>query len=276
MKRKYWPLLLLSVLIGSLFALVYIKTLSWLNDRYQAPDSYYSHGLLVPLISAFLIWRKRAALRNNYENTFNEMGLVLVACSLLVHVVSTILNIYFVSSYSIMGIIFGISIFLLGIKATKQIMFPLFFIFFMLPLPQTAINVISFPLKMFVTKSVVWLLRLFMDVPIRNEGFIIYFPRSSLLVENPCSGLRSLIVVMALGSIFAYLLKSGMNRKIILFTLSIPIAVVANIFRVLILALSVFIYGEGILKTFFHDLTGYLVFLLSFFLLSLSRRKLIE
>jgi len=128
-------------------------------------------------------------------------------------------------------------------------------------------------MKMFATKSAVFLLKTGFNIPIKNEGFQIFFPNASLIVENPCSGLRSLITLLALGSIFAYLLKASFIKRIGLFLLSIPIALLSNLIRVVLLSLGVYIYGSNITKSFFHDSSGYLVFAISFICLLLIWRK---
>ena len=105
----------------------------------------------------------------------------------------------------------------------------------MFPLPLVAINAISFPMKMFATKSSVFILRETLHIPMRNEGFMIFFPDASLLIGNPCSGLRSLISFLALGAIFAYFLKASKVKKFSLFLLAIPVALISNIIRVILL-----------------------------------------
>ena len=261
MKNKNLYLLLISVTI--FLILIYHSTFVWLYERYISADSYYSHGFLVPFVSVFLIWLKRRDLKIE-KGKFNPLGLILIVFSLLVHYLSLLAGVYFISGFSILGLVFGISLFLFGNTLTKKIAFPLFFLIFMFPLPLVAVNTIGFPLKMFVTDSVVFFLKNAVNLPVRNEGFRIFFPTGSLLVENPCSGLRSLIVMLALGSIFAYFLRSSIKKKVILFLLCIPVALLSNMLRVVLLSLSVYVYGGTATQKYFHDLTGYLMFSFAF------------
>lgn len=259
--QTYLFLKLGFILIVVIF--IYFPTFVWLFERYTANDTYYSHGFLIPFVTTFLIWLKRENLAIS-KVKYSLLGLALIIISLVIHFLSMLTEVFFISGFSIIPLVFGISLFLYGKEITNEISFPLAFLFFMFPIPLVVINSISFPLKMMVTKSAVAILRSTLNIPIRNEGFQIFFPNASLIVENVCSGLRSLITMLALASIFSYLLKCSLSKRILLFFLSIPIAFISNLVRVILLSLAVYIYGSQISKSFFHDLTGYLVFVIAF------------
>ena len=255
-----------------LIVLIYHSTFLWLYERFIAKDSYYSHGFLIPFVTGYLIWLKKEQLKN-INPKYNLWGVVLIISSLLLHLLSILAEVFFVSGFSILFLVFGISLFLYGREVTKKILFPLSFLIFMFPLPLVAISAVSFPMKMFATKSAVFILRAFVHIPMKNEGFEIFFPNASLVIGNPCSGLRSLISMLALGSIFAYLLKASMAKRLILFFLAIPIALISNIVRVILLCLGVFVYGSQMTRGLFHDFTGYLVFVIAFVSLWLCWKK---
>jgi len=294
---KIKNIVLKIALIFPFIIIIYFSTFVWLYERYTATDTYYSHGFLVPLVTAFLIWQKRKELKKIKRQfnpsqksleaysprdechiafsaqeeasdfsprSFTSFGLALIILALLIHFASVIAGVFFMSGFSILLLVFGISLYLFGKEITKKISFPLSFLIFMFPLPLVAINAVSFPMRMFVTKSSVFILNIFTNIPVKREGFQILFPKGSLVVENPCSGLRSLIVMLALGSIFAYLLKSSIFKKIILFLLAFPIALVSNLIRVILLCLAVYTYGSQKIMGFFHEFTGYLVFVIAF------------
>ncbi len=271
MKIKY-SLTMKSVVFISLIILIYHSTFIWLYERYVAVDTYYSHGFLIPFVTTTLIRLKRKELEKiEYKGSF--WGLTLIIFALSIHLLSILAEVFFVSGFSILFLVFGISLFLCGTKITKKISFSLSFLVFMFPLPLVAINSISFPMKMFATKGAVFILKEFMNIPIKNEGFQIFLPDASLVIGNPCSGLRSLISFIIVGSLFAYFLKASMMKKIVLFSLSIPVALVSNILRVILLCLGVFIYGNQMAKGFFHDFTGYLAIAFAFVSIWLFWRK---
>jgi exosortase len=273
MKKELWQLGLAALLVG----VIYYPTGIWLVERYVAADTYYSHGFLVPLVSGYFIWlavRKNgmASLINNDRSNLWGLGIILGALG--IHMLSMLMEVYFVSGYSLFVLVFGVTIFLYGWDFTKKILFPLSFLFFMFPLPLVALNAVSLPLKNIATKAAVLAMKYFMRLPVRSEGFEIIFPKVSLVVDNPCSGLRSLISMLALGTIFAYLLKDKLYKRIILVLLAVPIALVANSLRNILLSTGVYIYGAQILNTFFHEFTGYVVFLMAFWLLWYAWRKM--
>jgi len=257
----------------ALLGITYQSTIIWMAERFTRTDSYYSHGFLVPVVTAYLIWLKKEELAG-IKRMPSLWGLVLIVFGLLLHVASTLAEVFFVSGFSIFFVVCGLSLFLYGKEITRKISFPLLFLLFMFPLPLVTINDISFQLKMFVTNIAVQTLEKFTSIPLKREGFHIYFPNASLTVGNPCSGLRSLIAMLALGSVFAYLLRAKIWKKAILFVLAVPIALFSNYLRVIVLCFAAFIYGNKAIQGFFHDMTGYLVFVIAFVLLWASFRFL--
>jgi exosortase len=248
---------------AALFAYAYQPTLVWLYERFMAPDTYYSHGFLVPLVTLVMVWRRRFDLAQSLPAS-DLRGLILVCCSLVLHILATYANIYFLSGLSIPLFALGICLYAFGRVITRHVRFALLFLFFMIPLPTSVINTVSIPLKIFVTKAVVFILGPIMGIPLRHEGFKIFFAKGSLTVENPCSGLRSLIVIIALGTVFAYLLKGETWKRALVALSSIPIALASNILRVLILCLSVHVYGPQTTQNYVHDSSGYVMFAAAF------------
>jgi exosortase len=259
--NRYFPYVMIIV---GLFVLVYYRTLIWMYGRFVGADSYYSHGFIIPLVSAFLVWQKRDTLRK-LQIGYSKYGLVLIIVSLVLHLLSTIFYIFSSSGFSILLLVFGISLFILGKEATKAIFFPLLFLIFMFPLPASFIDVLAEPLKMNAARIATF----FVDqagISVFREGFYIKTINGELLVGNPCSGLRSLISFLGIGSLFAYLLDISMVGKSILFFLSVPIALASNILRVIALVLVTHYYGyqKASPDSFFHDFSGIMVFVIGF------------
>ena len=240
----------------------------------MASDSYYSHGFIVPFVSGFFIWQKRKELKE-INAVYSIWGLLLIIVSALIHVTGILLYVFSVSGFSIFFLITGIVLFLFGKDITRIIFFPLFFLIFMFPLPLAIISAISFPMKMLVAKVGVDIVG-FIGIPVYREGFNITIPAGNLLVGNPCSGLRSLIAFLALGSVFAYMSGISNIKKLILFLLTVPIAILSNMVRVPILILISHYWGLAAASTdsFWHDASGVFVFILGLFLLFYSERFL--
>ena len=243
-----------------LFSFTYMSTLRWMYDRFTTVDTYYSHGFLVPFIGAFLIWQKKDTLEK-IPVAYSWLGLVFILIALLLHFLSTILYVFFTSGFSILLLAFGISMFIFGWERTKEVLFPLSFLVFMIPLPSSLINVVSLPMKMQVASIGAGIVNL-LGVPIFQTGFFIDTAKGTLVVDDPCSGIRSLISFMALGALTGYIGNPPAKSKILIFALSIPIAMATNILRVSFLILVTNYYGTNIVQpeSWVHSVSGYLVF----------------
>lgn len=266
---RVWALLIIA---PSLAVIAYCDTFVWLIGRYRAVDSYYSHGFLIPLLSGYLIWTKRRELQGlSYE--YSSRGLFILLFGLLLHIAGTFVHFFFVSGVSLFLFILGTTLFLFGKKVTKKILFPLIFLIFMIPLPLPLITAILFPMKVFVVKVAAGIIRL-MEIPIYVEGFNVHFSKGSLLIGNPCSGLRSLIAFLAMGAMISYLRTHSVNKWITIIFLSFPVAFFSNILRSISLILAADQWGTEVSSPqhWFHDLLGITVFALGLsILLALGR-----
>lgn len=254
-------LIWVSIITG-LLACTYYEAIGHLLQRFEARDSYYSHGYMVPFVSAYLIWRKRKELAA-LKPQGSLWGLPLVAVALLVHVVSYFLKINFTSYISCLAVLFGISLFLGGWKITKVLLFPLIFLIFMIPLPRVVILGISFEMKLMASEISCWLMSL-AGLEVEASGSRIFYPGGFLLVGDPCSGLRSLISFLALGTVVVQLTSGEIWKKTILFLSVVPIALLSNVVRIMVLTFASYIYGSQIIDGFLHDFMGIMVFVIGF------------
>jgi exosortase A len=259
----------LSVILLS-FIGCYYSTINWMYERYISPDTYYSHGFLIPFVSGYIIWQKKELLMKT-EIEISWWGFVLIITSILFHLMGTVLYIFSISGFSIFFMVIGLSLFLFGKNVTRIILFPLLFLVFMFPLPLKVISMISFPMKILVTKVSVSIVSS-IGIPVFREGFNISIPAGNLLVGNPCSGLRSLITFLALGAVFAYFSDMSLIKKNILFSFSIPVAIASNMVRVPMLILISHFWGleAAAPDSFWHDASGVLVFIIGLLILIIS------
>ncbi|HBR15656.1 MAG TPA: exosortase A [Candidatus Omnitrophica bacterium] len=260
-------------LAGIIFLLAYAPTFVWMWDRWFARDSYYSHGILVPFVSLFLIWQRREELKK-MKPAESGVGLWLIILGFLVHVFSSLFRVYFLSGFSMLFVLAGLILFFWGAGVFKKVAFPVAFLVFMIPLPLVVISNISFRLKMFAAEVGKIILNQ-MGILAKREGSIIYMRHAQVVVEDVCSGLRSLISLTALGSIFAYWMRGHIAKRLFLFLTTIPIAIVTNACRVILLSAISEIWGPQYATGFIHDLSGFMVFGLAFILLY-SVGKLLE
>ena len=264
-------LILLSFLC---FIYTYQKTFLWLYERYTSPASYYSHGFLIPLISAYLIWRKKDQLLEAGRSS-SGVGLSLIAMALVVHIFSVWTHIFFTSGFSILLLAVGLSLYLFGPEFSRKIAFPLGFLAFMFPLPLQAISALSLPLKLMVASIAADVVRA-LGVPLFREGAIIHLAKTSLAIGDPCTGIRSLISLLAVGALIAYFSKTTTLRRMILVLFAIPVAIFANTLRVCALILAANWFGGqwASPEHLFHLASGMTVFIISTILLLAAMRVL--
>lgn len=219
--------------ISVLFLITYLPVLATLHAKYSEIDSYYSHGYLVPLVSGFIIWHKRDRLKP-LRGVPSPSGLWVLGGGLLVYLLATWWYVNFAAALSMLIVLGGLSLSLAGRAVTRELAFPLAFLLFMIPLPKISIIYITFWLKLFVASVAVQLVDA-VGVPVLLEGAFITLPNGVLEVDNACSGLRSLIALTALGVVYAYLQPVSPMRKWIIVLSAIPIAIAANLTRVVAL-----------------------------------------
>jgi len=193
-------------------------------------------------------------------------GLILVALGLVLFVLANAAAEYFTLRLSLIVTLAGLVWLLFGRRFTSDIWFELAFLVFMIPLPYVIYYAATFPMQLFATKVTVAILHL-IGMSAVQQGNIIHLPGYSLEVAEACSGLRSLISLLALGAVYARLTQKGIPRQLILFISTIPIAIAANIFRVTFTAVGAYAVSRELAEDFLHELSGMMVFVVAFIML---------
>ena len=171
--------------------------------------------------------------------------------------------------------IIGLVLLLSGREIFKILAFPLFFLFLMVPLPESLLNMIAFPLQLIAAKFAVWSLQE-LGIPALVEGNIIHLAHTQLFVAEACSGLRSLMALITLGVVFAHFFKRGaIWSKLFLVASTIPIAIFVNAFRVALTGYLTHHFGQEASGGAIHDFQGIFTFGLAFFIL-LGEGRLID
>jgi len=263
MNRKITLYIKISI-VSLLLVIVYYNTFIWMAERWARSSSYYSHGYFIPLISGYLIWKARQSF---YDNTFSFslLGLVLLVTGALLQIASAFMRIHFTSGLSFVVILTGITFFIFGNKLGIKLLFPLLFLLSMVPMPLSAVADLTLNLKLFAARCTMSIIDL-LGIPAVQDGSRINFSNSSVLVADACSGLKSLIALISFGALFAYVSGLSSYMKSILFISSMPVAIIANITRILIVSLAANRWGSEFADSI-HGVTGILVFVIAFILL---------
>lgn len=259
-RENRWILLLLLPLLVAVYATVVPGMVAQWSE-----DPNYSHGFLVPLISAWFLWQRKDDLKCAPARS-TGVGLPVLLLGLLMLVVGIAGTEYFTMRASLVVVLTGIVLYWFGWEVLKIAALPLGFLIFMVPLPYIVYDAIAFPLKLFVAKFSVLVLKA-AGVVVLREGNIIMFPNTILEVADACSGLRSLVSLLALAVAYAFLSqKTGIKRTLVILS-AVPIAIVTNMTRVVATGFLAQYYGADAAEGFFHEFAGLAVFALAMVLL---------
>ena len=226
----------------------------------ESPD--YSHGPLIPLISLFVVFQKRKVLKR-IKFDGSSLGIYILLCAILLQAVALRAQVNFLSSYSIILAIVGIVLYLFGKKMLSELLFPILFLFFMVPFWGVITNNLSNLLKILSSFSSFHILQ-FIGYPVLREGVTLHFAGDSMEVANPCSGIRSLISILAIGTLVVYYSNGTIFKKVILVLLGIPLFFIANTLRIILFGIILETKGILITEGFLHTLTGLAVFIFAF------------
>jgi len=255
-----WQLAVFIAIIAFLYHEILAKLVSdWWND----PD--FSHGFLVPLFSGFVVWQQRKKL-DAIESKPSAFGLVVIAGALAILIVGVLGAELFLSRTSMIFLLAGFLIFYRGWPLFRAVLFPWAFLFLMVPIPAIIFNQITFPLQILASKLASNLLPIF-GVPVLREGNVIQLPAMPLEVAEACSGIRSLMSLGTLAIVYGYFIEDTHWGRVLLALCSIPIAVAANAGRILGTGLMVQYWDPEKALGFFHEFSGWVIFLLSLGLL---------
>jgi exosortase len=228
-------------------------------------DENYSHGFLVPLIAGYFIWQRWPNLKARTVKP-DGLGLVVIVWGLLQLLVAWFGSEYFTMRSSLIVLLAGMTLFWFGREVLKGMALPLGYLIFMVPIPYIIYDMVAFPLKLFVTKVSVVFMKM-LGVVVVREGNIIMFPTTTLEVADACSGIRSLISLLAIAVAYAYVIRiSNLRRWVIIFS-AVPIAVATNALRVIMTGILAQWWGARAAEGFFHEFAGMAVFVLAMLML---------
>jgi exosortase len=240
---------------------LYGKTLAALAvEWWQNPD--YSHGLLIPFALGYLLYEKR----KNFEAIPLQpswWGLLLIAGSQAINLVGFLGAEFFLQRSSFVLLLAGVVLYLAGWKFVWESAFALLLLALAIPLPTIVFNLVALPLQLIASSWAESFLQI-CRIPVLREGNILVLSQQTLNVTEACSGIRSLMSLVTLGIMIAYFLPFRWWARIVFISTTIPIAIVANSFRVAGTGLLASWFGEKAAQGFFHTFSGWLVFVFAF------------
>ena len=233
--------------------------MQWWSD----PD--YGHGFLVPLISGYVLWHQRARWFNS-EFKPSNFGFLVMLGGVVLLLGGSLGAELFTSRFSSLVLLAGMVLFLAGWKRLRAVSFSLGFLILMIPIPVIIYNQITFPLQLLASRVATSWLEL-MQVPVLRDGNVLILPNYSLEVVEACSGVRSLMTLITLAIAYGYLIERRRWVRYTIAVLMVPIAIVSNAFRITGTGLLTYHFGPVAAEGFFHEFSGWIIFLVALFLM---------
>jgi exosortase B len=250
-----WP-----VLLGLL--VLYVPTYLLLAQDFW-PKEENAHGPIILGIVLWLIWRIRAHLSDFTQKKNPIAGATFLILGLLLYVVGRSQEILIFEAGSQIPLLLGIVLITHGAVVARRFWYPLLFLLFLIPLPAFFVEMLTGPLKHYVSVLVENILY-WTGYPIARSGVMLSIGPYQLLVADACSGLNSMFSLSALGLFYTYLVqRASWTHNLILLASIIPIAFFANVIRVILLVLITYYFGDEAGQGFAHTLSGMVLFMVA-------------
>ncbi len=257
-----------ALVLVLLAALAYHRTAATLWTTWMTNDTY-SHGPLIPLVSLWLAWRDRDVWRTR-PAVPDARGLALVAAACAMQVLGVRADVFAMQGWSLPVLVAGILWTFQGAARLRALWFPVAFLVFMLTFPPFVVLQLSYALKT-VAVEISTRVAAALGAEFQQKGMSLFFATGELRVEHPCSGLRSLIALVAMGTLLAWLTPGAWWRRLLLVIASLPVAILANAARLVIVFVAAQHVGVPAAAGRVHDLSGYLVYVIALGALLLLR-----
>jgi exosortase len=250
------------------FALLAVPTSIKLGDETWSTDSG-AQGPLVLATGGWLLWRLRPQFQKDATPGAPAITAILLALSLASYVFGRAFDFLTAEAAGVYGAGLAILHTRLGLRAMFKNWFPFLYLALAVPPPAYLLVHLTAPLKEFVSQiSTNWLAAF--GVPVAREGVTIFVAQYQLLVEDACSGMNSIIGIVAVTLLYTYLTRGSSWRYSLLLTaFAIPIAIVANILRIMTLILLTYGFGDSVAQGFLHYTAGFFLFALALILVFL-------
>jgi len=266
-KPLRWSEWVLLVIITIIY-LTAIRDLvsSWITD------SQYSLGFFAPVVSVYFTWKRWPELKR-IERSSSAWGIVLMVIAILLRLAGAVLGLSKLSFISIPAIIIGLCLYLLGARMTRLLAFSLAFTIFMLPDPLGLTAWLGQPMQLFASSCSAHLLNL-LGIETAQSGIRLTVEGFRFDVALACSGMSSLIALIAVTAVIAYTSRLPNNYRWMLFSFAVPIAIIASVVRITTIALVGCEWGWGFAIDAYHHWSSLLLFAVAIILLFILNRGL--
>lgn len=245
--------LLAGMLLFAVPTMIFVVQQSWTGEE-------GAHGPIVLLTGLWLLHRRWREVYDMASPASSKIVWALLAVLVPLQVFARITQIVEIEGYLMYGAVLVVLYSIVGFEVMRRLWFPLFYLAFIFPPPESLVAVVTVPMKIWLSEAAIWFLSLF-GYPIGGEGVRIYIGQYELLVAAACSGINSIISLSAISLFYIYMRHQARWRyALLLVLLIVPVALVANFFRVLILILLTYHAGEAAAQGFLHNFAGIVMF----------------
>ncbi len=233
-----------------------------------------SHGFAVPVISAYLLWRRRDSLAQlPIEGSI--LGLPLIVFALAMLVVGSLGGEPFVARLSLPLVLFGAVWFLMGGPVTRQAWVAIAYLAFMVPLPYLTLRALTYQSRLFdagiTAQALGWL-----GIPVLRDGVMLHLPNMTLEVADDCSSVPAIAALLALGAAYSQVQSRPTWVRALLTISAAPLGLLSNIIRLILTSISAYYFGPIALNNVIHKFNGTSVFLATVLLLVLLDALLVR
>lgn len=266
-----WPdiVFILGVLAAAIPTLIFVAQSSWTGEQ-------GSHGPIILATGIWLVWHNWHEVKGLTERPPAWKVAVLFLALAPVYLFTRVTQIVELEGYVMYMLLLTALYGVIGFPAMKSLAFPLIYLFFAFPPPETVIYALTLPIKVAISDAAITVLQAF-GLPIGGTGVMIQIGQYQLLVAAACSGLNSIVSLSAITLFYIYLMHRGEHRlQAILLLFVLPVAIAANFLRVLILILLTYYGGEAVAQGFLHDIAGITIFVLALMLIFLVDKIVVK
>jgi EpsI family protein len=265
-RRVHSALLLQGTGLALLFFLFYGPTIdSLVKDWWE--NSTFSYGFLIPFIAAYLVWDRWGEIKSTPIRA-TVRGILPLALAVMLGLIGNTVGDTFTARVSMILALGSMIYLLLGRRLFKQVLFPVCYLALMIPLPFVLTKEIAYHLRFFDASLAEGALKL-LGIPVYREAYFLHLPNITLEVADICAGLASIFALFALGTFYVYNLPLAMRMKALLLLSTFPIAIFANLIRIIVVSALAYVIGPVTLEMLFHRFSGTVTFLLALMLLVL-------
>ncbi len=246
--------------VGIQLIVLYAPTLAWLWDRWTLSIWHHAHGLLILPVVGYLVWKKLREVRHLPQSS-SAWGFVIIIPALALHILDTGMHTQLLAAAALVIALPGLFLLFVGFQRTKEILFPLIFLVFTLPIPLAFTEQLHLVLRKIAAVSTAFIVPK-LGILLIADGMTLHIPNGTLYIADACSGFSTLYAAIAIACLTAYTCPD-LRRRILVLAAAAPIAIAANIVRVVLLVLLVHWKGMDILSTQWHIISGLFTFVLA-------------